>query len=317
MPDSISIVVPVYRGAQTLERLVAEIEEERRALALDDRPIRIDEVVLVHDCGPDDSARVMQALEEQHEWVRSVWLARNFGQHPATVAGISATTGDWVVTMDEDGMHDPGDVASLVETARSQRVALAYAVPSSPPPHGWYRNATSAMARAVFRMVSDSGGINDYTSFRAICGARARTLAAYCGHDVYLDVALTWVVDETTTLPVDYRQEGRASGYRFQTLLSHFRRLVVSSGTRPLRLIALLGLLATVIGLALAVVLVIMRLFSTVEAAGWTSVMLAITVFSGLILLALGIVAEYLSVAVTMAAGRPLYVTRDAPPVDS
>ena len=84
---------------------------------------------------------------------------------------------------------------------------------------------------------------------------------------------------------------------------------MLTSGTRPLRAIALLGVVTTVIGLVVAVGAVALRLFGDVDQPGWTSVMIAISVFSGLIMVALGTVAEYLSVAVTMATGRPLYMT--------
>ena len=313
--ETVSVVVPVYKGEMTLEPLIEELDALGASMRSESDPsLQITEVILVHDCGPGDSARVMQELEERCDLVRCVWLTRNFGQHAATIAGISASSGDWVVTIDEDGLHDPAVIPTLIEHARREGVPLAYGQPSEGRPHAWYRNLTSDLAKWIFRILSGQPDFAEFTSFRAIEGPQARILAAYCGHGVYLDVALTWIVDGATGVPVRYRTEGRASGYRMRSLLSHFRRLVLTSGTQPLRFIAAVGFAATLLGIVLSITLILMRLFSEVDAAGWTSVMLTITVFSGLILMALGIVAEYLSVAVTMATGRPLYVTRAGPP---
>ncbi len=80
-------------------------------------PFRVAEVLLVNDCGPDDSAGVMRRLEREHPWVRTIWLSRNFGQHAATLAGMASSGGDWIVTMDEDGQHDPADIPTLLDVA--------------------------------------------------------------------------------------------------------------------------------------------------------------------------------------------------------
>ena len=83
-----------------------------------------------------------------------------------------------------------------------------------------------------------------FHSFRLVLGEVGRGLAAYCGESVYLDVALTWVVNRTAACPVRMREErGRPSGYSNRRLASHFWRMVLTSGTRPLRLVALFGAL--------------------------------------------------------------------------
>lgn len=311
---TVSVVIPVYQGAATVSELVDQILDMGAQLTADSADLALAEIVLVHDCGPDESAAVMAELESAHDLVTCVWLTRNFGQHPATIAGMSASSGDWVVTMDEDGLHDPAEIPTLIEAARRENVSLVYGSPATPPPHNWHRNLTSNIAKRLFRVLGDQAGWPDFTSFRAVRGSEARVLAAYCGHGAYLDVALTWVIASAVAVPVHYRPEGRPSGYHTRTLLGHFRRMIVTSGTKPLRLIALIGLLATIAGVLLSILLVSLHLFAETDVAGWTSVMLAITVFSGLTLMALGIVAEYLAVAVRAASGRPLYVTGSGPP---
>src|SRR5260221_325554 len=84
----VAIVVPVYQGERTLAALLDEILPLTRSSATPaGRRFRVGEVLLVHDGARDASAAVMQTLAAQHSFVRLIWLSRNFGQHPATLAG--------------------------------------------------------------------------------------------------------------------------------------------------------------------------------------------------------------------------------------
>ena len=120
------------------------------------RHYRVTEVVLVHDCGPDASDDTVRALAAAHDWVRPVWLSRNFGQHAATLAGIAASGGEWVVTMDEDGQHDPEAIGALLDTAMTEQADVVYARPTNEPPHGALRNLASR-GREVARRPARQG----------------------------------------------------------------------------------------------------------------------------------------------------------------
>jgi len=242
-----------------------------------------------------------------------VWLSRNFGQHPATLAGMACTVAAWVATLDEDGQQDPRDVGKLLDEALDHRARLVYARPTNEPPHGFVRNRLSALTKWTSVRVLGSG-IGAFNSFRLIEGEVARGVAAYCGANVYLDVALSWVVGSARHCPVALRQErGRASGYTLKRLLRHFWQLVLTSGTRPLRFIALVGGASIVLGFVISAFVVWQRLQHKVPVQGWTSMVIVICLFAGLILVSLGIIAEYLGVAVSMAMGKPAYLIVSRP----
>lgn len=306
----ISIVVPVYRGAAHLEALVDEIEQHTKSsLTAEGRGYRVVEVVLVNDCGPDDSDRVMRLLEERHDWVHAVWLSRNYGQHAATLAGLASSGGEWIVTMDEDGQHDPNDIGSLLDTALRERCALVYAKPVNQAPHSAFRRFTSRGSKRVINLLSGGADASLFHSFRLVLGEYGRSVAAYAGHGIYLDVALNWVAGQPSTAPVTLRDEGeRVSGYSFRTLLSHFWRMVVTSGTRGLRMVSVLGASFAGVGILLAGGLAIARIAGNSVLQGWTSLMVALLVCTGVILFFLGVIAEYVGVAVNMAMGKPLYL---------
>ncbi len=306
----VSIVVPVYRGERTLEALVTEIEElTPEQTTPGGRLFRVAEVILVHDGAPDDSDRVMEALAARCAFVRLLWLSRNFGQHPATLAGMAATTGEWIVTLDEDGQQDPADIGRMLDVALDECAQLVYAQPVNEPPHGWLRNRLSNLAKWVFIKVLGGADIGRFNSYRLLDGEVGRSLAAYCGHNVYLDVALGWVVARKAHCPVVVRAgSDRPSGYTFAKLAQHFLRLVLSSGTRPLRCITVLGMLALLLALAISGCALYQKLTAQVEVAGWTSTIIVICFFAGCILFSLGVIAEYLGVALTSSMGKPLYL---------
>lgn len=308
-------MVPVFQGELTLGSLASEI-----APLVDPqetpggRSYRVTELVLVHDGAVDGSADVMRGLSERYPFVRVLWLSRNFGQHAATLAGMASTVSDWVITIDEDGQQDPRDIGRLLDEALAHGAQLVYARPANPAPHGWLRNLSSRLAKWVFVRVLGNSHLGQFNSFRLIQGEIARGLAAYCGANVYLDVALSWVASDARHCPVLLRRErGRASGYTPQRLLGHFWQLVITSGTRPLRLIAFLGVFAIVFGIGVSALVVWQRLEHKIPVQGWTSMIIVVCFFAGLILVSLGVIAEYLGVAVSMAMGKPPYLIASRP----
>lgn len=311
----ISIVIPVYQGEGTLAVLLPEIAPLTREFASPQgHRIQIDEVLLVHDCGPDQSDRTIESLAQQFDFVRPVWLSRNYGQHAATLAGMASASGDWVVTIDEDGQQDPADIGRMVDVALDGRLQLVYAEPLNSPPHSFVRNLMSRAAKRIASRLLDNSKIGRFNSFRLVDGEIARTLAAYCGHGIYLDMALYWITSRVGHCGVHLRVEvSRPSGYSYIKLVGHFWNLIFTSGTRPLRLITLMGFGSVVFAFAIAVYAIYGKVTGSVPVQGWASLLIIVAFFSGCILTALGVIAEYLAVTMGIVMGKPLYVVSSKP----
>ena len=306
---AVAVVIPVYRGEHTLGPFLAELVPYTKP-SITEKGIswRIAEAVLVHDSGPDRSDEVIRDLAARHEFVHPVWLSRNFGQHAATLAGMSSTGSDWIVTMDEDGQFNPSDIPRLLDTAIENRAQLVYAQPTNPPPHGYARNKASGAAKKIASVLL-TGEIPRFSSFRLMLGDIGRGVAAYAGPGVYLDVALTWVVGRIAMCPVTLRDEfDRPSGYSLRRLLSHFWQMVITAGTRPLRVLSVVGALVAGVGTLLAIAFALAAAFGDHSTPGWTSLTVITLLLGGAILFALGVVAEYVGAAVNMAMGKPLYL---------
>ena len=313
----VSVVVPVYQGEHTLAALVDEIIPlTAPQITPAGYRFRVLEVLFVHDGAIDHSANVMRSLASQHPFLRTIWLSRNYGQHPATLAGMASTVAEWVVTLDEDGQQDPHDIGRMLDEALTHSARLVYAKPTNPPPHGLVRNLLSRSAKWISSKMLGNR-IGAFNSFRLIEGEIARGVAAYCGADVYLDVALSWVVGSAAHCPLALRTErGRPSGYTFRRLFRHFWQLVLTSGTLPLRFVALMGAFSIVFGFLISLWAIWQRLENRVPVQGWTSIFIVTCFFSGVILISLGIIAEYLGVAVSMAMGKPAYLIVSRPAED-
>lgn len=310
----ISVVIPIYRAETTLEALVNELLPfTQDSISPDGHRYFVEQVLPVWDNGPDNSDRVIRELANAYGFIRPVWLSRNFGQHPATMAGMASTGGDWIVTMDEDGQHDPAEIGRMLDVALAESASVVYAKPTNQPPHGPFRNAASRLAKRILAVVMDQQVAQNFNSYRLVLGETGRALAAYAGPGVYLDVALAWIARKTAVCPMEMRSEDRPSGYSLHSLVGHFVRMVVTSGTKGLRLVTYTGLLLGLLGVLLTITLVVLSFVSPAPVQGWTSTMCVLLIGMGLILVALGIVAEYIGVNVNMAMGKPLYLIASDP----
>jgi polyisoprenyl-phosphate glycosyltransferase len=307
---SISVVVPVFGGERTLPTLMAELLPlERPFVTAGGHHASVTEIFLVYDHGTDNSAQVIRQLADEHPVVRPIWLSRNFGQHAATLAGMASSGGDWILTLDEDGQHDPGYLCAMLDVAIAERAGVVYARPTTEAPHGRVRNLASRISKWLIDLLVGGNSAAHFHSFRLILGELGRGVAAYAGAGVYLDVALGWVAGDIATCPIVLRRGcDRPSGYTTRALLSHFWRMVLTSGTRLLRFVSIMGVLFALLGVVVALVLVIGRLFGADVVQGWTSTMVVVLLSTGAVLFSLGVVAEYLGVAVNMAMGKPLYL---------
>jgi glycosyltransferase involved in cell wall biosynthesis len=109
-PLRVSVVVPVYRSADILEELCRQLSDALNHAGWKDQY----ELILVNDCSPDDSWKVVRDLAARHPWVKGLSLRKNFGQHNALMAGLHHARGSIVVLMDDDLQHPPADVVRLV-----------------------------------------------------------------------------------------------------------------------------------------------------------------------------------------------------------
>lgn len=309
MAVSVTVVVPVYLGEETLEHLVDRILPITHSTeSPNGHRFVVEEIVLVHDCGPDNSEKTIRLIAQHNSLIKPVWLSKNFGQHPATLAGMASSRCDWIVTLDEDLQHNPLEIGNLLDCAFDTDADVVYGIDRSIRNHGALRSRASRLAKTITSKMIGNNSPRSYSSFRLIRGNIARGISAYVGEGVYLDVALTWITAAISNCDVTNSKELRnRSGYTYKKLLSHFLRLILSNGTKPLRLVTISGMVISIAGISYAAYISISVVFLESVPEGWTSLLASILIIGGLILASLGVIAEYLGFVVRSAFGKPNY----------
>lgn len=299
MPQ-LSLVVPVYRAQETLREL------HRRIVSAVEKIDPNFELILVEDCGGDDSWRVIQEIAEEDKRVRGIRLSRNFGQHAATICGFAHARGKWIATLDDDLEQAPEYLPDLYNKAL-EGYDLVYGVYPERTHKSW-RNVTSNVARWLFNKAIPSLNYA-YTSYRLIRGDIARTLTQFDSPFPFVDGYLSWLTNRYSTVEVPHgtRAHGR-SNYTVRKLLTHTINIFVTFSDLPLRLATWIGLLFFLIGMGWLGVILVSRLFGLITVSGFASVMAAIILFGGIQLLILGIFGEYLGRMNFKSSRKPLFL---------
>lgn len=299
----LSIVVPVYRSANTLDHLV------QRLIAVLDRLGRSYEIVFVDDASPDNSWEVLTRLKREHpDRLVLVQLMRNFGQHNAIMCGFRQARGRFVVTMDDDLQNPPEEVPRLLEAIESTGHDLVYGVPDRRKHERW-RNAGSALVNAFFRIIFKTP--IRLTSFRIMRCELIRATLSYSLNYTFIDGLLAWNTQRVGQITVEHnpRSSGR-SGYSLSKLLLLAFNLFTNFSLLPLQAVSLVGFTAAVGGLLVAVYYLGLYFTSAIAVPGYASTITAVLILGGLQLLALGVTGEYLGRLHLNVNRKPQYTIR-------
>ena len=313
----VSVVVPVYRGAAFLEELVEALSRVRHAWEDERAPLGLAEVIFVDDASVDSSIEVLRDLQARFSWVKVLQLSRNFGQHPATVAGILHTSGDWVCTLDEDLQHPPESLPALLAQAVAGSADVVYGQSQSAVHESPFRDWSSRLFKSLVSRLAGNRHAVKFSSFRMIRGTVARAAAAVSSAETYFDVALCWFTERIGCCRLALKDrryiEERQSSYNLSGLLRHARRMLVSSQLKVLRLGAACGFIALLGSVVAGLVALVCKLLFpvTIQAQGWTSLILIVLFFGGLTSVLLGIALEYLLIILMKTQGQPTFLVID------
>lgn len=301
----LSVVIPCYRSGSTLPELVSRLLAELPKVAT------AYEVIMVVDGSPDDTYAVARDLENANpDYVRAVLLRRNYGQHNALLAGLARARHEITVTMDDDLQHRPEQLGTLLAPLRDDPLLdLVYGV-AAVEEHGFLRSLASRTVKAALA-AADVPSAKDVSAFRAFRTDLRDGFAHVADQFSNIDVLLSWTTTAIDRVPVemDQRTEGR-SGYTFGKLVRHAMNMVTGYGTVPLKLVTWLGLFVSFLGFALLIVVLVRYLAGDIEVAGFTTLASMLAIFSGAMMLSIGILGEYLGRLHFRSMQRPTFLVR-------
>lgn len=306
MADSVpalSFIIPLYNSAATIAAVVREIDGFTIAGG--------HEIVLVNDGSADATADVCRELVRTSRVpVTYVEHARNFGEHNAVLTGWRHARGRHLVNLDDDGQNPPAEAVRLWEHAQATGLDVVfghYAVKQHSP----WRNAGSWLTNRMTDWALDKPPGFYLSSFRCVSGFVAREVIGYSGPFPYIDGLLLQVTQRIGSIEVRHeaRQAG-ASTYTFRRLIRLWLSAWINFSVFPLRVATVLGLVLAFVGLVALCGVIFLWLTDRGPAFGWGSNTAALLVFSGVQLLLLGLIGEYIGRMFLAVNQRPQAVVR-------
>ena len=301
----ISFVIPCYRSAKTIAAVVDEI---KGAMA---QRIGVDyEIVMVSDHSPDNVYAVISELcQADPIRLHGIELARNFGQHAALLAGYARISGDYVVSLDDDGQTPVSEMWSLIDRLQSDALDVVYA--SYPEKkHSLLRNWGSWINDRMTCWLLDKPRNLKVTSYFVAKRFVVDEILRYKQAFPYVIGLVLRTTRNIANVPVEHRErlEG-TSGYNFFKLVSLWMNGFTAFSVKPLRLASFLGFACAVFGFGLGTWTVINKLFIHPNAPlGYSSMMSVILFIGGIMMLVLGLIGEYIGRIYICINSSPQYV---------
>lgn len=298
----LSIVVPFLNEEQVLPLL-------RQRLDTATLPQRR-ELVLVSDGSTDGSVAFVEDWIRNDPRVRLIELTRNFGHQPAFRAGLDAAVGDTVAFMDADLQDTPEDLARMYQDLRREDLDVVYAVRRSRD-SGWLKRLAYRAYYRLYGLLSDHPFDRDAGDFCVLSRRAANMLKAFPERVQYLRGLRSWIGLKSKPFPLD-RPE-RAAGrtrYTLAKLLTLAANGIFSFSAAPLRLATAVGVVLCVLSMALAGgYLIAWAVYDVhIKAPGFTTLAIIILFLSGVQMLMLGVIGEYIRQIFLEAKGRPVYL---------
>ncbi len=303
----VSFVIPCYRSEKTIAAVVDEIAVTMAGAA--DRYTY--EIILVNDCSPDNTFSVIRTLTEAYPNIVGIDLAKNFGQHAALMAGYRHTTGDYVVSLDDDGQTPADEVLKLLSKLEEENQDVVYASYESKK-HSAIRNFGSKVNGKMTEIMLNKPKELMISSYFVARRFIIDEILRYENSYPYVIGLVLRSTKRIANVPVKHRSrtEG-SSGYSMKKLLSLWVNGFTSFSVKPLRIATISGVLFAIIGMLYLVYIILNHFISGGAPIGWSTTIAIMLLIGGLVLLILGLIGEYIGRIYICINHSPQYVIRE------
>lgn len=303
---TIDIVVPAYNEEACVERFYA-----RLTAVIDPLPYRF-RLIFVDDGSTDGTAAACQALADADPRVGLLRFSRNFGHQAALTAGLDRADADAVITMDADLQHPPEVLPQFI-AAWEQGGELVSGVRAAAADGGVFKRVSSPAFYRLLNLISSQTITADSPDFRLLDRKVVRAIRRVREQGRFLRGIYAWVGFRQVQVPyAEGRREAGSSHYHTGDMFVLALSAVLGFSRTPLRLATYLGLTVSVLAFGFGIYALIQNLVFHAVIRGWTSLAVLVSFLSGVQLLTLGVIGEYLGQALDESKRRPLYLLADA-----
>lgn len=302
--EKISYVIPCYRSALTISGVIEEIVETMRTLPY------LYEIVLVNDYPYDDTIDVLKKLSNEDSRIKVVQFARNFGQHAALMAGYQVATGDYIVSLDDDGQTPANEVKKLIDKLE-EGYDVVYARYSHKK-HSLFRNFGSKLNGWMTEVMLKKPKDLYVSSYFVMRSYIKEEILHYRNAYPYVIGLVLRSTTNITNVDVQHRQreQGR-SGYTLGKLLGLWLNGFTAFSVVPLRLASFLGIFAAGAGFVYLIYVLVNKIVNPLAPIGWTSMIALVLIVGGIIMLILGMIGEYVGRIYISLNAYPQYVVKE------
>lgn len=306
MKETVSFVIPCYRSEHTLEGVVSEIIGKMKTL---EETYAFD-IILVNDCSPDGTWDVIEKLNSRYPFIKGINFSRNFGQHSALMAGIAEADGEYVVCLDDDGQTPADEADKLLNQIRDgyDVVYARYAHKEHSAFRNWGTRLNDKMACALLDKPRELY-LSSYFCMRKYI---ADEVVKYTNPYPYLAGLIIRSTHNIANVDIHHRQrDSGRSGYTFRKLVSLWFNGFTSFSVKPLRIASFSGFIVAFMGMLYAAFIVIHKIVNPEIAVGWSSLMAALLIIGGMLMLMLGLIGEYIGRIYISLNKMPQYVIKE------
>ena len=302
--ESISIVIPVYNGEKSITNLVALL------IAKLSRSYKL-EIVLVNDCSPDNSEAVCISIYEKHkDIVKFLSLSKNVGEHNAVMAGLNHITGDFAVIMDDDFQNPVSEVIKLIEFAIITQNDVVYTYYDKKE-HSFFRNLGSRFNDKMATILLKKPKDLYLSSFKVINKFLVEEIIKYNLPFPYIDGLILRTTNNIGKLKVKHNKRTNGeSNYTLKKLVSLWMNMFTNFSILPLRFSMIIGFAFSLFGFGYGLFAIIEKLYNPHLPIGYTALIVLVSIFSGIQLMALGMIGEYLGRMFMSQNKKPQYSIR-------
>lgn len=299
----LSIVATLFDSAQYVEEFCKRAQHAATQLVGDDY-----EVILVNDGSPDNSLEIAVRISERNPNITVIDLSRNFGHHKAMMTGLLHASGDLVFLIDSDLEEDPAWLPQFMAQLRAEDADVVFGVQAERR-GGLVEKATGWLFYRVFRLLTGIEQPNNIVTARLMTKRYVQALVSHRERE--LNIGGLWVTTGfKQSRRIVAKRVGSPTTYTLHRKFSHLVNAITSFSSTPLVLTFYAGLLISSSAALFIAFLIFRYFFVAAPPDGYTSVVASIWLFSGLIILFLGVQGIYLSKVFSEVKQRPYTIVR-------
>jgi dolichol-phosphate mannosyltransferase len=306
--DNISVIIPIYNEIQVLLVLI----ERLRQIEVSQSNIVTYNFIFVDDGSSDGSYEYLKHYAANKQNVSIVSFSRNFGHQIAVSAGIDYANGDYVAIIDADLQDPPELIYEMYALAKEQNCDVIYGQRVTRDGETLFKKISSNFFYKLINYMCDNEMPLNTGDFRVITNRVVRILRLMPEKHRYIRGLVPWIGFKS--MPFAYHRQARHAGitkYPLKKMIQFALNAIFSFSRKPISLGLGIGSIAVILGALLAIVIISLKLFSNIVIPGLASTLVAITIFSGVQIILIGLVGEYVGRIYEEVKFRPLYIVKE------